>query len=58
MMLLILAILITLGTGVMWFLILASDPSNTQASKDAANHILMVGLPVAALFWAGWWFGW
>lgn len=58
MMLLILAILITLVTGVLWFLTLASDPSNTQASKDAANHVLLIGLPLAALFYLGWWFGW
>jgi hypothetical protein len=58
MMLLIIAILITLGTAFLWFMTLASDPSNTQASSDAARHILFVGLPIAGLFWAGWWFGW
>lgn len=57
-MLLILAILLTLGTLLMWFMTLTSDPSNTQASRDAARHILFIGLPIAALFWAGWWFGW
>lgn len=57
-MLLILAILLTGGTGFMWFGILASDPSNTQASRDASNRVLKVGLPIAALFWLGWWFRW
>ena len=57
-MLLILAILATVVTLAMWFMTLASDPSNTQASQDVANHVLMVGGPIAALFWAGWWFGW
>ena len=55
---LILAILITIGTGGIWFLTLASDPSNTQASKDAANSVAMVGLPIAALFYVAWWFDW
>ena len=57
-MLLIIAILLTIGSCGLWMLTLMSDPSNTQASSRAANNVLMGGLPVAALFWAGWWFGW
>ena len=54
MLALVLAILTSLGTGLMWFGILASDPSNTQASSDAAKRVLMVGGGLAAIFWVVW----
>lgn len=58
MMLLILGIVVGLVAFILWFMILASDPCNTQASKDAANHVLIFGVPLSLLFLAGWWFGW
>jgi hypothetical protein len=55
---LVLSILIALGTLSLWFMTLASDPSSAQASSDAARHILIVGLSVAALFQFCFWMGW
>lgn len=57
-MLLVLAILSTFVTAFMWFGISISDPTGTQAARDAANHVLLVGGGISALFWLTWWFGW
>jgi hypothetical protein len=55
---LVLSILIAIGTLLMWFMTLVSDPSHTQASADVARHILVVGLSVAAFFQFCFWMGW
>jgi hypothetical protein len=57
-MLLALGIIVAFGSLCMWAMILMSDPSNTQDARDAAARVLMIGLPIAALFVIAWWFDW
>ena len=52
---LILGIISLVGSVIMWLGVQMSDPSNTQASHDAADRALAIGLGFAVVFAVCWW---